>query len=236
MAVFRRSFRRRHNSLFAIPFILFAFLIVAYLIFVNRMLPVLQTLAINKAKLVATYTVNQAVTKVLQRDDITYDKLMTLEKNSNGDILAVEANTMQINHFRYDVTNEIINQLNDLQNSNFGIPVGTVVGGPIFTNQGPQIRIDFRPVGNVETDLTNDFSSTGINQTRQEISLEVKTSISIIISSSNVSTTIESSIPVADTVIVGKVPDHYTVVEDGSSGKSSSDKIFQYDPNQRDES
>ena len=231
MARFRRGFRTRRpiKKAVFILILLGIIIIVVYCIFVLAMGPVLKSLAENKAKLASISIINNAIGTVVKKDDISYDKLMSFEKDSSGKILAIKANSSHIDQFQYDITQEVIKSLNDIPANDLRIPVGTVIGGPIFTNRGPSLTIDIMPVGNVTSGINNVFTSTGINQTRQQIMLNVKVSITLIISSYTVTTDVEDSLCVAETIVVGDVPEQYTVV-DGGSGTSS--RIFTYDPNQ----
>ena len=224
--------KRKNSVLFFLMLVLTAVILI-YFIFAVRLLPILKTMAVNNAKIIALQTVNNAVGKVLKDNDVTYDKLMNFRTDSTGKITAVEADTLQINLLKYEITKETIKEINDIDKASLGIPLGTIIGGDLLSGTGPCINVEIAPIGNVETNITNQFSAAGINQTRQEINLNVKTSITVIISSCNVSTDIESNFTLADTVIVGGVPDYYTVVEDGSSsGLSNSEKAFIYGKNQ----
>ena len=206
-------------------FLFFAAAVLLFIWFNIALVPVLKTSAVNKAKVVAIDTINDAVGKVLKKDNISYDTLISFDKNTNGDITAVNANTMEINLLKYDITNEVVKELTEVGSSDMKIPIGTVIGGQLFTGRGPNIHIRFQPIGNVNSEVTSSFSAAGINQTRQQIMLDVKADITVIISSYNVSTSVSSNYIIADSVIVGSVPGSYTVVEGTDSG---TDKLFIY--------
>lgn len=226
-----RRYRREHikNRAFFFIILILTLFIVLFLIFTVRLMPLIKTMAINNAKNMATQTINNAAGKVIEDDKIDYNKLMILEKDSSGKITAVKADTLQIDLLKYKITNEAIKELDSIDSSELGVPIGTIIGGQLFSGAGPRINVKIEPVGNVETKIVNEFTSTGINQTRQQVMLNVKTSITIIVSSYNVTTSVESNFTIADTVIVGDVPNSYTVVEDSAAdSESTSQKIFTY--------
>lgn len=228
MANNRYRVRRKKNRA-ALMCILFGTItVLCYSVFDIALMPVLRTAAVNKAKIVAIYTINDAVGKVLREDGISYDKLMSVEKDSAGTVTAVSANTVEINMLKYDITSEVIKELNNIQGSELAIPFGTVLGGPLFTGRGPMINIRIQPIGSVNSNVVNDFTSAGINQTRQQIMLDIRADITLMIANYNVSTSVESNISVADIVIVGGVPGSYTYVGDTGDG---SDRIFTYGKN-----
>lgn len=224
----RHSFHRQTKKKVMLALIIALFLLILlYYIFNVRLLPVVKTMAVNNARTAATSTINNAAGKVLNENKIDYDKLITLEKDSNGKINAVKADTLEIDLLKYQITNEAVKELNDINSSKIGVPIGTVLGGQLFSGMGPRVNVTIEPVGNVETNIVNKFTSTGINQTRQEVILDVKASITIIVSSYSLNTSVESNFDIADTIIVGDVPDSYMEITDGTS-QSSSDKVFKY--------
>jgi sporulation protein YunB len=180
------------------------------------LLPVMKTLAVNKANLVAVSIINNAANKVLKSNSITYDKLIYYQKDANGDIVAVTTDALEINKLKYDIVNETIGELSNIKSSDLKIPLGNVFGGALFTNKGPNIDVRLTPIGNVNADISSVFTSAGINQTRQQIMLNVKVRLTIILSSSNVTQDINSNICIAESIIVGKVPNSFTNI-DGST-------------------
>jgi sporulation protein YunB len=201
--------RNKKRSIYFRLLILLLLLLMIYIIFDIKLLPVLKVASEVRAKNIAITTINNAVGQVLKEDDISYDKLMSFEKDSTGHITAVKADTLQMNLLKYDITNEVVNDLNNLKGSELAIPLGTVVGGQLFTGRGPRISVKFSPVGNVNSVINNSFTSAGINQTRQQIMLNVSTDITIMMSSYIVTTHVESNFCIAESIIVGTVPNTY---------------------------
>jgi len=227
----RRFGRRRirNQALFVLLVMLGACLLL-YIIFIVRFVPIIKTMAISSAKNIATQTINNAAGKVLKQEKVSYDRIMTLERNKSGEVTAVKANTLQIDILKYEITNEALRELNSLSPGALSVPIGTVIGGELLSGFGPRINVTIEPVGNVQTEIDNEFSSTGINQTRQQVILKVRTAITIIVSNYSLSTSVQSNFVIADTVIVGNVPDSYTVVEEGADD-STAGKIYLYGKN-----
>lgn len=219
--------KRRHGRAPAVFLGVALTLVIFYIIFIVRLLPIVETMAVNNARNLATETINKAAGKVLSEENVNYDNLMTLEKDGNGNITAVKADTLRIDELKYKITNEVIKELNGIDTSDLGIPIGTIIGGQLFSGMGPKVKVRIEPVGSAETKIVNEFSSAGINQTRQQVFLEVDASITVLVSSDSIKTEVKSNYTIADTVIVGKVPDSYTYVDD-TSGKSNSDKVILY--------
>ena len=66
------------------------------------------------------------------------------------------------------------------------------------------------PVGSAKASLRNAFTSAGINQTRHEIRLVVDVYVSVLLPGFSTVTKVTNRCAVAETVIVGSVPDTYT--------------------------
>lgn len=179
------------------------------------LLPIIKTLAVNKANLVAVSTINNAANKVLKSNSITYDKLINYQKDANGDIVAVTTDALEINKLKFDIINETIGELDNIKSSDLKIPFGNVIGGALFINKGPNIDVRLTPIGSVNADISSVFTSAGINQTRQQIMLNVKVKLTIILSSCNVTQDVNSNLCIAESIIVGKVPNSFTNI-DGS--------------------
>lgn len=227
----RHSFRRQTKKKVMLALLItLLLLILFYYIFSVRLMPVVKTMAVNNARTVATSTINNAAGKVLKDNKINYDKLITLEKDSNGKINAVKADTLEIDLLKYQITSEAVKELNAIDSSKIDIPLGTVIGGQLFSGMGPRIHVTIEPLGNVETNIVNKFTSTGINQTRQEVILDVKASITVIVSSYNINTSVDTNFDIADTIIVGDVPDSYMEITDGTN--SNGEKAIIYGKNQ----
>ena len=226
MPLYHRRFRarsKRRRACLLLAAVLAA-LLLGYISLSSKLMPLLKTAAVYRAQIVAANTVNDAVGKVLREDNISYDKLMTFDKNSDGAITAVTADTLQMNLLKYDITSEVIRELQHIPSSDLAIPLGNVVGGQIFTGRGPMVYVRVQPIGNVISSITSSFSDAGINQTRQQIMLNIHTDIAVMISIYTVSTSVDSNFCIADTVIIGSVPSYY--FEGNSGGEAENAFIY----------
>lgn len=214
MPLYKGKLRRRYKkNKVMLGFLIAAIVLILFYIWFNVMLaPVLKAAAVNKAKVSAINTINNAVGEVLTKNQITYDDLMTFDKDSNGYITSLNANTMQMNLLKYDITKEVIKELSEMGSSNLSIPLGTIMGGQIFMGRGPRVGFAYQPMGNVNSNITSTFTAAGINQTRQQIMLTVNADITVLTSAYTISTKVQSDVCIADTVIVGLVPGSYTVI------------------------
>ena len=196
--------------------LLIAFIILFSVVFVidSRIHPVLSAMAESRAKNIASEAVNDAVRKVLCEKNLRYENLVELTKDESGTITAVTVDSVKINQLCAEIRGIITDTLNNLGEKNVSIPVGSLTGVDVLSGRGPRLDIGITLSGSATTKIDNDFQTAGINQTRHQMILCVDTKIYVIMQNGNISTEISNSIVVAETVIVGEVPEIYS---DGTS-------------------
>ena len=203
----RRTLRRRYKWTLAI---LIALAAVATLFFcfqrnVRRVL-----VAISEATMRASTTVavNDAVYYTLS-DELRYEDLVTVERNEQGEIVAVSANALKINKIARDTASISQSNLKNLSLNGIPIPLGALTGIEAFAGLGPQIPFRIIPVSSVSCDFSSAFQSVGINQTKHSIYLNVIADISIVMPSRTENFAVITEILVGEFVIVGSVPETY---------------------------
>lgn len=172
--------------------------------------PVLTAMAESRAKNIASQTVNDAVQKVLCEKNIRYENLVELTKNESGMISSVSVDSVKINQLCAEIRGIITETLNNLGEKIISIPIGSLTGIDILSGRGPKLDIGITLSGAATTKMDNNFQTAGINQTRHQMILQVDTKIYVIMQSGNISAEISNSIVVAETVIVGAVPEIYS--------------------------
>ncbi|NLV50426.1 MAG: sporulation protein YunB [Clostridiales bacterium] len=205
--------RRRYGGrsrIWPLLLILFgSFLLLMYL----RLTPTVKSMAMSASKNVVTSAVNNAIAAKLDSGDLDYYKLIQLEKNTDGQVTALVCDMARINLLKTLITQEIITGLTEKNYANIGIPIGNLIGGSLLSGKGPRIPIRIIAVSSASTDFKNLFSTSGINQTRHRIVITVKVEISVLIPGSVTQEEVTTSLTVAETVVVGTVPDSYTYFE-----------------------
>ena len=137
-------------------------------------------------------------------------RLVTFEKDETGQITAVRSNMAAFNHLQADILDTILTRIDQVSARELSIPVGTLTGFSLLAGRGPRISVRMESVGSSEANFHNEFVSAGINQTKHQIILTVDVSVSILLPGFTTATKVSNSFIVAETVIVGSVPDTYT--------------------------
>ncbi len=178
----------------------------------SRAAPTAVELALATATDDITIAVNETVAKIMGRENVTYSSLVTLEKDSAGNITALVSNVANINMLQAEITNAIVERFGDTDITRVSIPLGNLIGGALFSGRGPRINLHILSITNVSTSFRNEFTSAGINQTRHQIIMDVEVTLEILLGGKAGSDRVLTEINVAETVIVGSVPDAYASV------------------------
>lgn len=155
-----------------------------------------------------TVAVNDAVYYTLS-DEMRYEDLVRVERDEQGNIVAVAANPLKINKIARDTASISQSNLKNLSMNGIPVPLGALTGIEAFAGLGPSINFRIIPVSSVTCDFSSTFESVGINQTKHSIYLNVVADISIVMPSRTENFAVITEILVGESVIVGEIPDTY---------------------------
>ncbi|MBO4330586.1 MAG: sporulation protein YunB [Oscillospiraceae bacterium] len=178
-----------------------------------RMTPIVRALAAAEATNAASAAVNGVISEMLSEGSMDYSRLVRLEKDASGKISALTADMARINLLKAEVTRRVIESAAHTSPVEVSVPLGNLFGGSLLSGRGPRIPVSVLSVSGVETDFINHFDSAGINQTRHRIVAAVTMDMKILTPGGSVMTRAVTHVTVAETVIVGDVPESYTYFE-----------------------
>ncbi|MBQ4086726.1 MAG: sporulation protein YunB [Clostridia bacterium] len=204
--------RRKASSLLAFFLILSASSAMLYYMFLV-VRPTFVALAESKAKELAVVTVNRSVTEQIEKAPITYSDIVTPVLNEENSVTALSSNLVSISKLKSDLNLAIMNDIAGMDVATMHVPLGSLLGSDFFAGLGPKIPFHVMPFGTAETDICTDFTDAGINQTRLTVLVKVKADMSVLLPTVRKKSTVETTVPVLETVIVGAVPDSYTHVD-----------------------
>ena len=191
-----------------------------------RVYPAVESIAEHQARGYAAQVINIAVAHELKTNMLEYGEIITVTHSTSGEITSVQTNMATIGKLQTALAEEIIAQIEMQQNREFEIPIGTLFGNPLLSGRGPALKIKVMPVGSMETKLEHQFVDAGINQTLHRIMLIVQIDIQTILPGKIMTTTTQTGYCIAETVIVGEVPQGYTQINGDDSSVIS--KINDY--------
>ena len=197
----RRVFRR--------ILIVLLVLAVAFVVLRGKYRDVVRELAQTQVKNSTSDLTNDAIAKQIANGSIAYDRLVFFEKDLDGRITALKTNMSEVNRLKTDVLNIINDEILALDASSIGIPLGSLFLPEVLSGKGPAIPVHILSIRNSDAACVSHFEQAGINQTLHKLTMVVSIDVSVLALSETTSFTLESEVVVAETVIVGDVPQTY---------------------------
>ena len=155
-----------------------------------------------------TLAINEAIHQEMSQGTYDYGYFVNLEKDASGKVTAVTSNMARINMLSAKLLQDIVNSAGGGE-LEIRVPVGNLLGTNLLHGRGPDVPVKIIMLTSSYADFRNDVSSAGINQIRHQIVLEVMVDIDVLIPWETLSTRVVSEVLVAETVIVGSVPNMY---------------------------
>ncbi len=192
--------------------IILFFLILAGIIFVIfrvKFHAVIQSLAQTQVTNSTSDLINDSVAQQIGSGNIQYDRIVYFEKDLNGRITALKTNIGEVNRLKTDTLNVINDEILATDNVDLGIPLGSIFFPELFSGRGPQLPVRILSIRNSDANFHSSFQHAGINQTLHQLNMTVLVDVSILVLGETLSFTVSSDMVVAETIIVGDVPDTF---------------------------
>ena len=182
---------------------------VAFFAFRSKHHSIISSLAQTQVKNATSDLINDAIDRQITNGTIHYDRMVYFEKDLDGKITALKTNMSEVNRFKTDLLNIINDEILAMDSDHLGIPLGSFILPELFAGKGPTIPIHILTIRNSDAVFSSDFSQAGINQTLQRLNMQVSIDVSVLILGKVSDFTITSQVVVAETVIVGQVPEMF---------------------------
>lgn len=190
---------------------LLIFLLVIIIIFykVDKDLkPIIMAVCDSEARVIASQTINNTIREEFG-NKISYDDLMTIKTDKDGNVVMIQANTVELNRIGSEIALSVQNRISNIGGRGIKIPLGTLLKNDLVAFYGPKFTFNLKPMGSVTTSYRSEFQDAGINQTRHIVYLDITTNIQVVIPIARNNIAITSNVPIAESIIVGKVPNTY---------------------------
>ncbi len=201
--------RNKRNKIFIIAVAFFVLSIYGFIWVDKNIKPTVLAISEVQARKIATQAINEAVKNKI-KDDIKYKDLIFVNFDKDGKVTMMQANTIMMNSIASDVALEVQENIRNVASKPVKIPIGNALNSQLF--KGPNINITIVPQGTVSVDFTTEFAESGINQTIHKVYLVIITEIRVIVPLASDVIKIVTNIPVAETIIVGDVPESYVFI------------------------
>lgn len=194
-------------------------IVISSVYLLNSITPAIEIACQSRAKAIGVQITEETVNEFIQ--NVEYETLMHITYNDQGKIIAISANIIELNKLSSQISYRIQEKLNKLDKVSVQIPITSMMGLNVFSGYGPDISIKLLPMGNIETQFETKFASEGINQTKHTIYMNIVSNITVIAPFIGSSVQCNSTVTVAETIIVGDIPSTYYNIE-GLEGAAES--------------
>ncbi len=203
----KKGFRK--ITAFKIMIVLIIFLVITAISIADAQLaPVVQKIAQTKTQSIVTQAVNNTITDELEKLQLTYLDLVTLERDADGEIVSLSYDALEMNKLKSLMTTAVLKSTDRIEPSHIYVPIGNITTLDFFQNKGPELKFTIIPTAYVEVDIETEFINTGINQVNHRISLVFDITADALISRYTTGVSINTKVCVAETIIVGEVPNN----------------------------
>ena len=174
-----------------------------------KLRPVVAEIASAQAQNTMTAVIENAVTADLADRQVGYVDFVSIQRDEGGAITALTTNMAQMNLLRVELTAAILRALDGVDVSDIQVPLGSLFDLEPLWAKGPTLRARAMTVGTVRAEFDSQFTSAGVNQTLHRIWMKVMVPMTLLLPGGEVEVSVNTRLCVAETVIVGRVPDTY---------------------------
>ncbi len=201
--------RFKLKRLFRLVILLIVIAFVLFVFFRYRYRSAIRGLAETQVRNATSDLINDAIDKQIELDNIQYDRMVYFEKDLDGRITALKTNMSEVNRLKTAILNIINDEILALDSSDIGIPIGSLILPEFLSGRGPNIPVNILSIRNSDASFTSDFIEAGINQTLQQMNMHISVDVAVLVLGQTNYFTVSSQVVVAETIIVGQVPDTF---------------------------
>lgn len=166
-------------------------------------------LAQTQIRNAASDLINDSIDLQIEQGNIHYDRIVYFEKDLDGRITALKTNMAEVNRLKTDILNLINDEILALDSSNITIPLGSLILPELFSGRGPAFPIEIISIRNSDGSFQSYFTDSGINQTLHQLTMDVVIDVTVLVMGRAEEFTVGSHVVVAETVLVGQVPETF---------------------------
>lgn len=201
--------RRRMIRLLRFTIVLILLIVLILAAFRWKFHDAIRGLAETQVRNATSDLINDSIDKQIENHNIQYDRIVYFEKDLNGRITALKTNMSEVNRLKTDILNLVNDEILALDTTDLGIPIGSLILPEVFAGRGPEIPVQILSIRNSDASFSSNFTEAGINQTLQQINMEISVDVAVLVLGDTNYFTVSSQVIVAETIIVGQVPDTF---------------------------
>lgn len=204
----------RKNTYNVIIILLILCIIGLFVIFFESVIvPAIIEMAEDQAETQVVMALDQSISECDELNNITYDDIIHITYDENSEPKSVSAYTVKLNKIRSELSVAMNKKLDVIQKTTVFIPLGTILGFRFLSGFGIRVPVDFVPYGTAYADFYSSFEGHDINRTIHRIYLTASASVNILVPFDISPLTVETEIPIAETILSGNVPESFINID-----------------------
>ncbi len=165
---------------------------------------------------IASLAAHQMATEIIYRTmyqeilpEIDYQELVIYRQDESSQLIYLKVDSAKLGLLVTASAAAIKEHLIEMEQRVVEVPLGQATGIYLLANYGPVLKIPIKPMGIVDIKVEDSFQQAGINQVKHTIYMDIQTDVQIVLPFMSHKEKAGLRLPVADSVIVGKVPEVY---------------------------
>lgn len=197
-----RRFRFRRRTLLLLVVLILA--LVLYLRF--SWLPTVRALVEMEVDNETSNLINEAVDAYIAQGQLRYDDLVTLERRTDGSVAAARIDLAAVNRMKSVILRELDERVPVRVREKVAVPLGNVLLPALLSGRGGSLPVRLVSLRSTNAELESAFTAAGVNQSLHTLALRVEVDLLLLTPAGLMSRQVTCSVPVAQTIIVGDVP------------------------------
>lgn len=169
-----------------------------------RIAPVITDVVTESTRMRVSESIDDMTEKQLY--EVSYDDLVISRYDSDGEVVFVQINSVNVNLFARRVTSLIRGEMETFEQAGIDIPIGTATGIPLLSDLGPAITLNVLNLGVVDAEFHSEFTSAGINQTLHRLYMKVVVNMKIVLPGYSLAFDNSSWVIICENILSGDVP------------------------------
>ena len=172
-----------------------------------------------KSKEIIEQIINGAVYEQTHQEDGTELEIIRTDEDAEGNLQLVTLNTSLLNKIGTEIAKRVNDDIYYDKTDQIRLSLGSLIGSRLLSQTGPYFTFDIVPVAVINVGYKTEFESTGINQSKYKVYLDVKTETRLMVPFMSEQFETVNTVLIAEAVIVGEVPGTYANIPEEDIGE-----------------
>ena len=212
----RKPNKKRKGLYFKL--ILMLILLISFIFFINKkFMPLIYKKCRFEISRFAVNSINDAVTQATEKYGYNYDDYVTIRTTEQGNVVAIFTNAKQITLMHNLIVDKVNERLEKFKFQHVDVALGSFTGLFWLFSRGPHIPVKITSNGLTNSEIISEIKESGVNQTLHKLHIKIAAEVIGFLPFHTEQIIAESDCMLAESLIVGKVPKHYTKVISGKN-------------------